>query len=53
MPGFNKPDEGTLNQLGYMLLRQQKTDDAIKIFERNVQDILTRQTPMTAWAKPT
>jgi CubicO group peptidase (beta-lactamase class C family) len=45
MPGFNKPDEGTLNQLGYMLLRQQKTDDAIKVFERNVQEYPNASNP--------
>lgn len=30
-------DEGTLNQLGYHLLRQKKNDDAIRIFQMNVE----------------
>jgi CubicO group peptidase (beta-lactamase class C family) len=37
-PGFGKPNEGTLNQLGYMLLVQKKVDDAIKVFQLNVQE---------------
>jgi len=31
-------DEGTLNQLGYHLLRSEKKEDAIQIFSRNVED---------------
>jgi len=36
--GYDKPNEGTLNMLGYMLLRDNKVADAIKAFERNVQE---------------
>src|SRR5262249_18408735 len=36
--GYDKPNEGTLNMLGYMLLRDHKVADAIKAFERNVQE---------------
>ena len=38
VPGYDKPDEGTLNSVGYMLLRSKKTAEAIKVFERNVQE---------------
>jgi CubicO group peptidase (beta-lactamase class C family) len=31
-------DEGTLNQLGYHLLRSEKKEDAIQVFSRNVED---------------
>jgi CubicO group peptidase (beta-lactamase class C family) len=31
-------DEGTLNSLGYGLLAQNKTDEAIKVFKRNVEE---------------
>lgn len=37
-PGFGKPNEGTLNQLGYMLLGEKKMDDAIKVLQLNVQE---------------
>jgi tetratricopeptide (TPR) repeat protein len=37
-PGYGKPNEGTLNQLGYMLLAQKKVDDAIKVFQLNVEE---------------
>ena len=36
--GYDKPNEGTLNGLGYMLLRDKKVDEAIKTFQRNVQE---------------
>jgi tetratricopeptide (TPR) repeat protein len=36
--GYTPPDEGTLNQLGYTLLRDKKQDDAIKVFQLNVQE---------------
>jgi CubicO group peptidase (beta-lactamase class C family) len=37
LPGY-KVDENALIGLGYMLLQQKKTDNAIKVFQRNVQD---------------
>lgn len=37
IPGY-KTDEQTLNQLGYSLLVQKKTDDAIKVFQLNVKE---------------
>jgi tetratricopeptide (TPR) repeat protein len=33
-----KSDEGSLNQLGYHLLMQKKVDEAIKVFQFNVQE---------------
>jgi tetratricopeptide (TPR) repeat protein len=36
--GYDKPNEGTLNGVGYMLLRSKKTDEAISVFQRNVQE---------------
>jgi tetratricopeptide (TPR) repeat protein len=36
-PGY-AADEGSLNTLGYHLLQQKKVDEAIKVFERNVQE---------------
>jgi CubicO group peptidase (beta-lactamase class C family) len=33
-----KVDEGTLNNLGYMLLSSGRTEDAIAVFQRNVQE---------------
>ncbi|MGC2696542.1 MAG: serine hydrolase, partial [Candidatus Angelobacter sp.] len=38
IPGYDKPNEGTLNQIGYMLLQGKKLDDAIKVFQLNVQE---------------
>jgi CubicO group peptidase (beta-lactamase class C family) len=38
IPGYGKPDEGTLNQLGYMLVGEKKLDEAIKVFQRNVEE---------------
>lgn len=38
IPGYSKPEESTLNSLGYMLMGDKKLDDAIKVFERNVQE---------------
>jgi CubicO group peptidase (beta-lactamase class C family) len=38
IPGYAKPNEATLNSLGYMLMGGKKLDDAIKVFERNVQE---------------
>src|SRR5262245_12354949 len=38
IPGYGSPDEGTLNQLGYALVRDKKLDDAIKVFQLNVQE---------------
>lgn len=43
--GYDKPNEGTLNGLGYMLLRDGKVDDAIKVFERNVQEYPNASNP--------
>lgn len=37
-PGYDKTDERTLNQLGYVLLGDKKTDEAIKVFQLNVQE---------------
>lgn len=37
-PGYGKPNEGTLNGLGYTLLRDKKLDEAIKVFQLNVQE---------------
>ncbi|HET9836808.1 MAG TPA: serine hydrolase [Candidatus Angelobacter sp.] len=38
VPGYDKPNEGTLNGLGYMQLREKKIDEAIKTFQRNVDE---------------
>jgi hypothetical protein len=38
--GYNT-DESTLNQLGYQLLGQKKIEDAIQVFQRNVQEYPT------------
>jgi CubicO group peptidase (beta-lactamase class C family) len=38
IPGYDKPNEGTLNALGYSLLSENKLDDAIKVFQQNVQE---------------
>jgi len=38
IPGYSSPDEGTLNQLGYTLLRDKKVEDAITVFQLNVQE---------------
>lgn len=37
LPGYQR-DEGTLNQLGYRLLGEKKIDEAIKVFELNVEE---------------
>jgi tetratricopeptide (TPR) repeat protein len=42
--GF-KADEGSLNQLGYHLLQQKKIDEAIKVFQRNVQEYPNASNP--------
>jgi CubicO group peptidase (beta-lactamase class C family) len=36
--GYGKTDENTLNQLGYNLLFEKKIDDAVKVFQLNVQE---------------
>jgi CubicO group peptidase (beta-lactamase class C family) len=38
IPGYGKTDENTLNQLGYNLLFEKKIDDAVKVFQLNVQE---------------
>jgi tetratricopeptide (TPR) repeat protein len=38
IPGYGKPDEATLNQLGYNLMGDKKLDEAIKVFQLNVQE---------------
>jgi len=38
IPGFDKPNEATLNSLGYMLMGNKKLDDAIKVFQLNAQE---------------
>ena len=38
IPGYAKPDEATLNALGYMLMGDKKLDDAIKAFQLNVRE---------------
>ena len=38
IPGYSSPNEGTLNQLGYTLLRDKKVNDAIRVFQLNVQE---------------
>jgi CubicO group peptidase (beta-lactamase class C family) len=38
IPGYGKPDEATLNQLGYNLMADKKLDEAIKVFQLNVQE---------------
>lgn len=38
IPGFAKPNEATLNTLGYTILGNKKLDDAIRVFELNVQE---------------
>jgi CubicO group peptidase (beta-lactamase class C family) len=38
IPSYNKPNEGTLNELGYALMGENKLDDAIKVFQLNVQE---------------
>jgi tetratricopeptide (TPR) repeat protein len=42
--GFQS-DEGSLNQLGYHLLQQKKIDEAIKVFQRNVQEYPNASNP--------
>jgi CubicO group peptidase (beta-lactamase class C family) len=42
IPGYGKTNENTLNQLGYILLRENKVDEAIKVFELNVQEFPKR-----------
>jgi Flp pilus assembly protein TadD len=37
-PGYGKTEESTLNQLGYTLLREKKLDEAIKVFQLNVEE---------------
>lgn len=37
-PGQTEIDENTLNGLGYELLRADRTDDAILVFQRNVEE---------------
>jgi CubicO group peptidase (beta-lactamase class C family) len=34
----NPVDEGTLNELGYLLLQDGRTQDAVAVFQRNVQE---------------
>ena len=41
IPGFAKPNEATLNTLGYTILGNKNLDDAIKVFELNVQEYPT------------
>jgi CubicO group peptidase (beta-lactamase class C family) len=36
--GYDKPNENTLNQLGYVLLRDKKTEEGIKVLQFNVQE---------------
>ena len=43
-PGY-AVDEGSLNLLGYHLLMQKKVDEAIKVFERNVQEYPSASNP--------
>jgi tetratricopeptide (TPR) repeat protein len=43
-PGY-AVDEGSLNQLGYHLLMQKKVAEAIKVFERNVQEYPNASNP--------
>jgi CubicO group peptidase (beta-lactamase class C family) len=38
IPGYGKPDEATLNQLGYNLMGDKKLNEAIKVFQFNVQE---------------
>ncbi len=38
IPGYGKPDEATLNQLGYNLMADKKLDEAIKVFQLNTQE---------------
>src|SRR5262249_40964605 len=38
IPGYGKANENTLNQLGYILLGEKKVDEAIKVFQLNVQE---------------
>jgi tetratricopeptide (TPR) repeat protein len=38
VPGFGKPNEGTLNAVGYMLMGRKKLADAIKVFQLNVEE---------------
>src|SRR5262249_34854242 len=42
IPGYGKANENTLNQLGYILLGEKKVDEAIKVFELNVQEFPKR-----------
>jgi CubicO group peptidase (beta-lactamase class C family) len=51
IPGYDKPNEGTLNGLGYMMLRAKKTDEAIKIFQRNVEDYPNAWNPYDSLAE--
>jgi tetratricopeptide (TPR) repeat protein len=37
VPGY-RVNENTLNQLGYVLLREKKFDDALKVFKLNVEE---------------
>lgn len=38
IPGYGKTDENTLNQLGYNLLAAKKVEEAVKVFQLNVQE---------------
>ena len=42
--GF-KADENSLNTMGYHLLQQKKVDEAIKVFQRNVQEYPNASNP--------
>jgi len=46
-----KMDESSLNSLGYHLLMQKKTDLAIKVFERNVQEYPNAWNPYDSLAE--
>jgi len=48
--GF-KADENSLNTMGYHLLQQKKVDEAIKVFQRNVQEYPNASNPYDSLAE--